>query len=523
VSVSEQPEVTSAALPPDSELVVGLVGAVGVDLGAVARQLIAELAQFRYRGLDLHLTDAFDAFDWAEQLIEEPYDERLWSYMSAGDELRDKWTRRDAMALLAINRIALERISITGNERSPADRVAYALRSFKRPEEIKLLREVYGSRFVLIGVAATEQTRLSYLEGRIRETRLPPHPLEPVRSPSQLIERDEREEHVPHGQDVRDTFHRADCFVDVDGLLPAQIGRILDIFFGDPKRSPTREEFGMFQAVAAARRSAELGRQVGAAVCTSEGDVIAVGVNEVPKSGGGLYWEGDADDAREVARGSDTNRKQRRQIAEDIVRRLIADKLLSEDVSVDKVLYDIEASALGDIIEFVRAVHAEMAALMDAVRRGVRVDEGTLYATTFPCHHCARHIVAAGLRRVVYIAPYAKSRAIDLHNDSIRLGKPPPGDRRVPFEAFVGIGPLRYLEWFDYPERKTADGNLREYDRPTAEARLLDREPLELRSDRLAYLDREHRASVLLRQCENDSGFAMRRTLGEAGPGAGRS
>jgi cytidine deaminase len=309
----------------------------------------------------------------------------------------------------------------------------------------------------------------------------------------------------------------------VDGLLPAQIGRILDIFFGDPKRSPTREEFGMFQAVAAARRSAELGRQVGAAVCTSEGDVIAVGVNEVPKSGGGLYWEGDADDAREVARGSDTNRKQRRQIAEDIVRRLIADKLLSEDVSVDKVLYDIEASALGDIIEFVRAVHAEMAALMDAVRRGVRVDEGTLYATTFPCHHCARHIVAAGLRRVVYIAPYAKSRAIDLHNDSIRLGKPPPGDRRVPFEAFVGIGPLRYLEWFDYPERKTADGNLREYDRPTAEARLLDREPLELRSDRLAYLDREHRASVLLRQCENDSGFAMRRTLGEAGPGAGRS
>jgi hypothetical protein len=51
----------------------------------------------------------------------------------------------------------------------------------------------------------------------------------------------------------------------------------------------------------------------------------------------------------------------------------------------------------------------------------------------------------------------------------------------------------------------------------------LDREPLELRSDRLAYLDREHRASVLLRQCENDSGFAMRRTLGEAGPGAGRS
>ena len=441
--------------------------------------------------------------------------------MTAGDELRQKWSRRDAMALLAINRIALERVSVTDDEGVPADRVAYVLRSFKRPEEVKLLREVYGSRFLLIGAAATEQSRHSYLGRRIRETRLPPHPLEPVYTPSQLIERDEPEEHVPHGQDVRDTFHRADCFVDVDGPLPAQIGRILDIFFGDPKRSPTKDEFGMFQAVAAARRSAELGRQVGAALCTSDGDVIAVGVNEVPKPGGGLYWEGDPNDAREVARGSDTNRIQRRQIAEDIVERLKTDGLLSEDVAIDKVLSNIEASALGDIIEFVRAVHAEMAALMDAARRGVQVDEATLYATTFPCHHCARHIVAAGIQRVVYIAPYAKSRAIDLHDDSLLLGKPSPGDLRVPFEPFVGVGPLRYLEWFEYPERKTADGNLRPYDRATAEARLPDREPLELRSDRLAYLDREHRASVLLQQCEIDSGFAMRRPAGETGPSAG--
>ena len=73
------------------------------------------------------------------------------------------------MALLGFNRIALERVGITGNELSPTDRVAYVLRSFKRPEEVKLLREVYGSRFVVIGVAATAQTRLSYLEGRIRE------------------------------------------------------------------------------------------------------------------------------------------------------------------------------------------------------------------------------------------------------------------------------------------------------------------------------------------------------------------
>ena len=210
---------------------------------------------------------------------------------------------------------------------------------------------------------------------------------------------------------------------------------------------------------------------------------------------------------------ADTNRKQRREIAEDIVDRLTRNELLSRDVSIDRVLADIEASALGDIIEFVRAVHAEMAALMDAARRGVSVNKGTLFATTFPCHHCARHIVAAGICRVVYIAPYAKSRALHLHDDSIVLGKPAPGDGRVPFEAFVGVGPSRYIEWFDYPERKTNDGDLRPYNRAEADARLPDREPLELRSDRLAYLDREHRASALLQQCEVDSGFRMQRPV----------
>jgi deoxycytidylate deaminase len=498
-------------LPPDSELVVGLVGAVGVDLDGVASKLLGEFAQFNYLALDLHLTDAFDAFDWSKPLVEEPYDKRVWSYMSAGDQLRKKWKRRDAMALLAINRIALERSRLTGDERTPASRAAYVLRSFKRPEEVELLREVYGSRFLLIGVAATDKTRLEFLERRIRETRLPPHPLKAVYPPERLIARDEREESVPHGQDVRDTFHRADCFVEVDGTLQTQIGRVLDILFGDPKRSPKKEEFGMFQAFAAARRSAELGRQVGAAVCTSDGDVVAVGVNEVPKSGGGLYWEGDPNDGREVARGSDTNMRQRREIAEDINRRLTAGRLLPEAVSTYKVLASIEASELGDIIEFVRAVHAEMAALMDAARRGVKVDGCTLFATTFPCHHCARHIVAAGISRVVYVAPYAKSRAVELHDDSIVLGEPASGDRRVPFEAFVGIGPIRYLQLFEYPKRKTADGKLRPYNRRKAEARLSDRDPLELRSDRLPYLDREHRASVLLKECETTSKFAMRR------------
>jgi deoxycytidylate deaminase len=432
--------------PPDTELVIGLVGAAGVDLAEVARRLRAELAEFRYSAPDLHLTDAFAALPWPEPLVEEPFDERMWSYMSAGNMLREKWGR-EAMALLAINRIALARTKLSDSKDSPADRVAYVLRSMKRPEEVSLLREVYGGRFLLIGAAASEKVRTAFLRRRIRETRVPPHDRDPVYSPEALIARDEREDEVPHGQDVSDTFHRADCFVQVGSNLHEQLTRVLDIWFRDPIRSPSRDEFGMFQAVAAARRSADLGRQVGAAICTRDGDVISVGTNEVPKPGGGLYWEGDANDDREVIRGEDTNRKLRRLVAQDIVARLGERKDVTAPPAED-LLETIEASAFGDILEFVRAVHAEMAALIDAARRGVTVTGSTLYATTFPCHHCARHIVAAGIERVVYVAPYPKSRAGELHGDAISLGQSESG--RIPFEAFVGVGPRRYLDWFDY-------------------------------------------------------------------------
>ena len=74
-------------------------------------------------------------------------------------------------------------------------------------------------------------------------------------------------------------------------------------------------------------------------------------------------------------------------------------------------------------LEYGRAVHAEMAAIVEAAVRGVPIRGGTLYTTTFPCHECARHIIAAGIARVVFIEPYPKSLAAQLHDDSIAVEK----------------------------------------------------------------------------------------------------
>lgn len=105
-----------------------------------------------------------------------------------------------------------------------------------------------------------------------------------------------------------------------------------------------------------------------------------------------------------------------------------------------------------DITEYGRATHAEMEALLSCARSGITTRGATLFSTTFPCHNCAKHIIAAGVRRVVYVEPYPKSQAKALFGDEISLEDTPGDrereDRRVRFEHFVGIAARRFLDLF---------------------------------------------------------------------------
>ncbi len=82
-----------------------------------------------------------------------------------------------------------------------------------------------------------------------------------------------------------------------------------------------------------------------------------------------------------------------------------------------------------------------------------------MYATTFPCHECAKHIVAAGIKRLVYIEPYPKSKALILFEDAISLDV--PDEKKTLFKSFVGVAPRRYAELFDLGKlkRKTPTGD----------------------------------------------------------------
>jgi deoxycytidylate deaminase len=104
-------------------------------------------------------------------------------------------------------------------------------------------------------------------------------------------------------------------------------------------------------------------------------------------------------------------------------------------------------SELRDVVEYHRAVHAELSAILDAARRGVKTDATILYSTTYPCHLCAKEIVAAGVSRVVYIEPYPKSLANAMYSDSISEDE--DAQRAIPFLSLVGISPRRFHEFFE--------------------------------------------------------------------------
>lgn len=485
---------------PDAEVVIGVVCAVGTDYQRIADHLTQVLPSFGYRANVLKVSsfipETAAALNLRLRLPRSPEGKRLQAYMDAGNRLRRETGRCDIFALVAASRLASSRKGLDVGQPEPFDRVAHVILSLKRPEEIDTLRRIYGSGFFLIGVFATEQERLDFLK-------------DPERSVShkeaeQLIKRDLDDEDKEYGQRTRDTFHRADVFVELDGdRYKNELKRFLQLIFGFPYTTPTPDEFGMYLAYSASLRSAQLGRQVGAAILNQSGDLIAVGCNEVPTAGGGLYWEGREPDHRDHKRKEDSNDKRKAEIIKDIVDRLRKAELLSPEQpgkpNPEEVL---RASLLGDITEFGRAVHAEMDALLSCGRSGVSPRNGTLFTTTFPCHNCTRHIVAAGIRRVIYIEPYAKSQAAPLHDDAIRVedavvkrGKQQQKDPRIPFEPFIGVGPRRFFDLFSVThstgyqiERKNKQGRILDW-RPKRDS--MPRVPMAPSS----YLQREVLAS----------------------------
>lgn len=447
------------------EIIIGLVGPVSSGVTKTAELIETLIAKrYAYEARRMKLSDLVrDNRDFVNDKDPVPSSgsARITRLQLIGTKLREQFGG-GYLAEKAIEKVAVER-GETGYADSTLSvpkprRVVHIIDSIKNPEEAHVFRAVYGSAFWLVGVFAPRTLRVARLREQFGNEA----------AAVQIVDRDEHEGPA-HGQDVREAFYESDYFLknpyNTLAQLEPSVERLLKAIFEDEIVTPNEDERGMSSAKQNAAASACLSRQVGAAIVAPNGNQIGAGWNEVPRFGGGVYGNHPAKvDGRCFAyKGKNCrNDEQKTRLLEEVLSEL--KPYLNTSASKEALFAALNKTGIRSLIEFSRAVHAEMAAIVDVARSGRgSVSDATMYVTTFLCHNCARHIIASGIKRVVYIEPYPKSLAIELHDDALSdLSRDSDGaSDKVVVEPFEGVGPQRYFSVFLMRDERKFGGVLK--------------------------------------------------------------
>lgn len=466
------------------EIIIALCGPIGSPLHETAEQISFSLKKYGYKTYDIRLSDLIriNSKYTSINIDESTNLKKFKSLITVGDKLREIYGS-DILAKLAIAKISAERKKNFGefddivNESSKGEaskiknqKICHIIDSVKNSSELELLKSIYGKMIFSIGVFSPLEARRENLSKINRLS---------VEDIAELINTDSGEE-FDHGQSVRDTFPKCDYFLRVDsglaepgnadakGQILSKLERFFKLIFRSSVISPTEEENAMYAATSAARNSACLSRQVGAAVTSSSGELLSTGWNDVPRNGGGLYGKQsirlkviDPDHRCYTLQNRNcSNDAEKRILAEVVIDSLVQEKIIPVKKREAAIQTIIKNSRLKDLIEFSRAVHAEMHAILGASRvAGERILGGKIFVTTYPCHSCARHIIASGISEVYFIEPYRKSLALKLHSDAMTESVIET-DEKVKLIQFDGVAPTRFLELFESGSRKSKAGVL---------------------------------------------------------------
>ncbi|PFH10133.1 deoxycytidylate deaminase [Collimonas sp. PA-H2] len=462
------------------ELVLAFAGPIGCGTGQVVAEAKLALESVGYEVHVIKLSQIIETALGKEtvKLDANVYNEyssnvrRIMRLQDGGNELRK--ISSSYLAEHAIEEIVVQRGHQKGLGVEPQDyipiRTAYLIDQIKHPDEVSMLRIVYRKLFHLIGVISVAEKRRSRLLNIDRA----------ASAISELMERDRRQED-DNGQQLDKALKLADFFISTDAgttsSLQRKLRRFIGLLHGENGITPTTQEYGMYAAYSAGLKSACLSRQVGAAISDVSGKIVSTGCNDVPKATGGLYSAEDGTNDRRCVHREEqicfndqeklSHKADIRRALEELKQKQDEDVPLIPKSRLDDVLTAVfKASHIGDLTEFSRAVHAEMDAIISLARTGTPGIVGAhLFTTTFPCHSCARHIVAAGIDKVYYIEPYEKSLAKKLHADAIEFETEDddvekagysarPVRSLVKFVHFEGVAPKQYLHFFQMTKRK---------------------------------------------------------------------
>jgi deoxycytidylate deaminase len=438
------------------ELVFAIASPIGTPNDAFRAELEGGLHTYGYtvEWVKLSKLLADQAQARGVTVPEMPEHLRVSGLMDEGDRLCEESQSSAAVALHAVNEIRQKRIEYHADKGAVTEsldgkavpRRAWVIDSLKRPAEVKQLRRIYGDHLIVVGIQASILTRKAQLTELIRPHAASKKDVEVEAIVNALVDRDlDESDKGRNGQSILKTFPMSDVFVDVDEDVGHQLGRLLDLLFGNPKYPvPTDDEYGMHLAFVSSTRSPELGLKVGAAIMRGS-TVVSLGANAHPTTDtSSPAFDRSAFDIRQLV--LDTLRN----LAGAALTEEAAGRLRSDpDVYVNELLAGpLSSGRIKHLTEFQPTVHAEMAAILDAVENGKSVKDATVYVTAYPCHGCAKHLLRLHLP-VKYIEPYPKGRAQAMYGQDVA----------ATFQPFSGIAPRRYHQLFTTTEdRKSPEG-----------------------------------------------------------------
>jgi len=407
------------------QLVIGLTGSFGSGCSTVAG-LLRRTGEYHAEALSTPIKEE------AERQNLRPDRDVL---QKLGNELR----RRHGKDFLARQAVKAAR--------KAAPKKHWVLDGIRNPGEIEALRRLFPS-FYLIAVDASRDTRYARLKSLYAGNELE-------------FDRDDqrdRAEPFAHGQQVAACVDRADVLLinEEDCTGHARVKRALEekalehvgLMAAPGSRLPSPRELLMHLAYSVSLRSSCLKRQVGAVIAapydsgarvppgvvpgSDEFAIVATGYNEVPSG---------QDACRDQYEGECYRDRKRRERPEAINKLgllcscghpVLAPRCPKCDTDLGAVYQSDKA------LDYCRALHAEETAILQGTRTGGPALRGTvLYATTFPCLLCAKMIVHAGIKEVVYVEAYPVKEATEFLRDA-----------RVAITRFEGVKAQAFYRLF---------------------------------------------------------------------------
>jgi len=267
------------------------------------------------------------------------------------------------------------------------DVIVYVIDSLKNKYDLQLLQRTYLNEFYFVFNYADRETRWRRMvdykswdkNDRVKFEQ---------RDAVDQNEKNETPGVKDRGQQVQKLASKADFYIVNNNnnnreKLSEDGKRLIRLLFGDVKNQPTVHERNMHIAYSASNASFCLSRQVGAAIVDSHGNLLSVGHNDVPKASGGLYSSEDDIDRRCYSVGdrsciNDVNKKERfKELSNAIAKKFDLNERKDEIAGI------LEDSSFSEVIEYCRAVHAEMDALLSVARAAKgRTFGATMYVTT---------------------------------------------------------------------------------------------------------------------------------------------